>query len=194
MIPSSKKSLSVRVPALGAWLLILLWAGPISTRADDSLLGKKAPDWADVTWINSDPLPLKSLAGKVVLVRWWTAPGCPFCSATAPALNEFYRDYQGRGLEVIGFYHHKSGGPVDLEAVKQHARRFGFQFPLAVDPGWRTLKQWWLNTGDEKWTSVSFLIDRRGIVRHIHPGGQYVKGDQDYAIMKSKIEELLEAK
>jgi len=63
-----------------------------------------------------------------------------------------------------------------------------------VDPEWRTLKQWWLDRGDERWTSVSFLLDRKGVVRHIHPGGQYVKGDKDYDAMKAKIEELLAEK
>ncbi|MEY4940233.1 MAG: hypothetical protein RIQ93_1968, partial [Verrucomicrobiota bacterium] len=84
--------------------------------------------------------------------------------------------------------------PLSVASVKEHAHRFGFEFPVAVDPQWRTLKQWWLNAGGEQWTSVSFLLDRHGVVRHIHPGGQYVKGDADYAAMKAKIEELLREK
>ena len=51
-----------------------------------------------------------------------------------------------------------------------------------------------LDTGDRDFTSVSFLIDCHGVIRHIHPGGQYIKGDKDYAEMKSKIEELLAEK
>jgi hypothetical protein len=38
---------------------------------------------------------------------------------------------------------------------------------------------------------VSFLIDRRGIIRHIHPGGRLAMGEGDYALMRSKIDELL---
>ena len=37
---------------------------------------------------------LDALAGKVVLVRWWTAPTCPYCAATAPALNEFHETFR----------------------------------------------------------------------------------------------------
>jgi hypothetical protein len=33
-----------------------------------------------------------------------------------------------------------------------------------------------------------------GVIRHIHPGGEYVKGDPDYAEMKSQIETLLQEK
>jgi len=190
MIPSLMKWLTFP----GAACLLLLGGGQQAARAGETLLGKRAPEWEAANWLNSTPLRLSGLAGKVVLVRWWTAPGCPYCSATAPALNEFHRDYREQGLAVVGLYHHKSRGPLDLAAVRQHAGRLGFEFPVAIDPDWRTLKRWWLDAGGENWTSVSFLIDRRGIVRHIHPGGQYVKGDPDYAALKAKLEELLAEK
>jgi len=38
---------------------------------------------------------------------------------------------------------------------------------------------------------VSFLIDRKGIIRHIHPGGQYVKGDADYSGLDEMIRKYL---
>jgi peroxiredoxin len=157
-------------------------------------MGQKPPEWGALQWLNREPLQLSDLAGKVVLIRWWTAPACPYCRATAPALNEFYAKYRERGLEVFGFYHHKSPEPLTASAVRQHAARYGFTFPIAIDPEWRALKQWWLHGSDEQWTSVSFLLDRHGVVRHIHPGGQYVVGDKDYALLKAKIEELLEEK
>jgi len=160
----------------------------------DTLLGRNAPDWSGLRWVDSPPVQLPELAGKVVLIRWWTAPGCPYCRATAPALNAFHREYRDRGLAVMGFYHHKSPEPLAPAAVKEHVRRLGFEFPVAIDPEWRNLKKWWLDGGSENWTSVSFLLDRRGVVRHIHPGGQYVKGDEDYRVMKAKIEELLAEK
>lgn len=142
-------------------------------------------------WIHSPPLSLESLRGRVVLVRWWTAPGCPFCAASAPALNELDRLYRDKGLVVIGFYHHKRPIPVDPGEVKEMAERFGFRFPVAIDPEWRTLKRWWLGASGRGWTSVSFLMDRRGIIRYIHPGGAYAPGGADYTELKEKIEELL---
>ena len=180
--------------ALRTWCMLAVAGGTIATGASDSLVGQKAPAWSGVVWLNGAPRELPELAGKVVLIRWWTAPGCPYCRATAPALNEFYEQYRARGLEVIGFYHHKSPEPLEPESVKEHARHFGFKFPIAVDPEWRTLNEWWLHRGAERWTSVSFLLDREGVVRHIHPGGQYVKGDADYRLLRSKIEELLAEK
>jgi thiol-disulfide isomerase/thioredoxin len=179
--------------SLRVCFVLAMAGGTIFADSDKSLLGRRAPDWDGAIWLNSAPVQLPQLAGKVVLIRWWTAPGCPYCRATAPALNEFHAAYRDRGLEVIGFYHHKSTAPLDQKDVMEHARRFGFNFPIAVDPDWQTLKRWWLHN-DERWTSVSFLLDRRGVVRHIHPGGQYVKGDAEYQLLRSKIEELLAEK
>jgi len=162
--------------------------------AQDSLIGTRPSEWNVTNWFNSAPLTLEGLRGKVVLVRWWTAPTCPYCRATAPALNEFHEKYSARGLQVIGFYHHKGNEPLRIEDVKKYSENFGFKFPVAIDPDWKTLRRWWLNHDEAQWTSVSFLLDRKGVIRHIHPGGQYVKGDADYEALKNKIEELLKEK
>src|SRR5205085_8976732 len=113
--------------------------------AGDSPVDTRPPEWEATHWLNSKPLTLEGLAGKVVLVRWWTAPGCPYCAATAPALNELHASYKGKGLVVVGLYHHKSDTPLDPAAVRRSAEKFGFRFPVAIDPGWRTLRRWWLD-------------------------------------------------
>jgi len=94
-------------------------------------------------------------------------------------------------LEVLGIYHHNSDDPLQPANVRKYARQFGFKFPVAVDPDWPTLRRWWLDTGERDWTSVSFLLARQGVIRYVHPGGQYVKGDKVYAQLKKKIVELL---
>jgi thiol-disulfide isomerase/thioredoxin len=176
---------------LASLLSFSLFLACTTLRAGDSPVGTKPPEWQATHWLNSKPLALKDLTGKVVLVRRGTAPGCPYCAATAPALNELHERYKDKGLVVIGLYHHKSGAPLGPAAVKRSAERFGFRFPVAVDPGWRTLRRGWLGTGDRRWTSVSFLIGRGGVVRFVHPGGRYAKGDRAYEALKAKVEELL---
>ena len=156
------------------------------------LIGTRAQEWEVRDWFHSKPLQLENLRGKVVVVRFWTAPACPFCAASAPALNEFYEKYHEQGLEVIGFYHHKSPEPLKTQDVKQYAEKFGFKFSVAIDYDWKTLRNWWLDADERRWTSVSFLIDKEGIIRHIHPGGQYVKGDRDHIQLEAKIQQLLE--
>lgn len=174
-------------------LLLLALLDPTSITAGvDPLIDTRPPDWTISEWLNSPPLDLADLEGRVVLVRWWTAPSCPFCAATAPALNEFWERYRERGLTVIGLYHHKARSPLEIADVERWATDFGFTFPIGIDREWTTLGSWWLETGERSYTSVSFLLDRRGRVRHIHPGGQYAPGEPDHERMQQWIEKLLE--
>jgi hypothetical protein len=65
-------------------------------------------------------------------------------------------------------------GPVSDAVVRSTARKLGFNGPLAVDEHWSTLDRWWLaNHPERNWTSVSFVIDRDGLVRWAHGGGEY---------------------
>jgi peroxiredoxin len=155
------------------------------------LIGTPAPPWEVTDWLNSPPLTLAALKGKVVLIRWFMSTDCPYCTATAPALNELHREFGGRGLIVVGMYHHKNAEPLDVKNVAGWAHDFGFRFPVAVDRDWRTLRRWWLNGGKRDFTSVSFLIDAKGIIRRIHPGGTMALGSKDYDGMKAAIENLL---
>ncbi len=164
---------------------------PRGRRTAADLLGRRPPEWTVSHWRGGPPVRLADLRGKVVLVRWWTAPHCPFCRASAPALNDFHRRYRDRGLVVLGFYHHKSDGRLDAAQVAEWADDLGFEFPTAIDDGWKTLRRWWLDEIPASWTSVTFLLDREGAVRHVHPGGQYVEGDADHAALAAAVEETL---
>ena len=126
-----------------------------------------------------------------MLVRWFTSAECPFCHATAPALNRLHRDYAARGLVVVGMYHHKRPEPLTLDWVRKSVKEYGFQFPVAVDRDWRTLNRWWLDGRKRDFTSVSFLLDRRGVIRRIHPGGSMELGTPDFAAMQAEVERLL---
>lgn len=154
------------------------------------LIGTSAAEWHVSDWFNSVPLSLRQLRGKVVLVRWWTGPECPYCAASAPNLDAWYNWYHAKGLEIIGFYHHKSPTPLTREHVQRLVERYPFRFPVAIDPDWRTLKRWWLEGHDRAWTSVSFLIDQQGVIRYIHPGGSY--SEKDVQEIESMIQGLLE--
>jgi len=155
------------------------------------LIGTRPDSWTFDTWLNSAPLELSKLRGKVVLIRWWTAPGCPYCAASADALENWWRKYQDKGLVVIGAYHHKADTPLTREHVEAESKRLGFTFPVAIDRNWKTLRTWWLNRTDRGWTSVTFLIDRTGTIRFIHGGGAYVKGDPGYESLERALIESL---
>jgi peroxiredoxin len=166
-------------------------ASNVASREGAELVGTRPPEWQADAWTTPAPLTLAGLRGKVVLARWWTA-GCPFCEASAPALRDMDRRFGPRGLAVIGFYHHKGDGPLDLAVVRETASRYGFTFPLAVDTDWRTLDRWWAPRDNRRtFTSVSFLLDRRGVIRLVHPGGQYVRGDGVLEEIERTVEALL---
>ena len=164
------------------------------------LIGTKAVGWEAAEWLTSEPLRLEDLHGKVVLVRWWTET-CPYCSRSAPALNEFHARYADRGLIVIGMYHPKPmGRPITADEIREAARMRGFRFPIAADRDWSVLRNWWLDARTRTATSVSFLIDRRGVIRHVHPGPAFhrepASGDErprrDFLELERMIDQLLD--
>lgn len=158
----------------------------------ESLVGAKAPEWEVGTWINSRPLTLKELRGKVVLIRWWTGPGCPYCIASGPILSDLDKRYRKKGLIVIGFYHPKSERPVNRSEVAQLATELGMAFPIAIDAEWKTLNRYLLDQfPDAPFTSVSFLIDREGIIRYIHPGGTITA--QEGKDLESRVIQLMDS-
>ena len=167
--------------------------GPNADTMDVSAtIGAPAPGWDLATWFNGPPRRLDDLRGQVVLVRWFMSAECPYCSATAPSLVALHDAYAVRGLTVVGLYHHKSEGPLVVDDVRSLVTdHYGFRFPVAIDDDWKTLRRWWLDAHPKSWTSVSFLVDRRGTIRFMHLGGEYAPDSQDYAQMRRWIEALL---
>lgn len=167
-----------------------------------ALLGQPAPDWPAKPaeeWVQGGPLTLTQLRGKVVLVRFFTARDCPYCSATAPALNAFHREFAARGLVVVGLYTPKPRPrPVPPAEVSAEVEAYGFDFPVAIDADWSALRTLWLDrVPDAGFTSASLLLDRQGRLRHVHPGGAFAKDAsdpaqrKDYAAMRKAILTLL---
>ena len=146
-------------------------------------IGVAAPDLKLKDWLNSPPLEINDLKGKVTLIRWWTDT-CDLCAATAPALRKLQSEYGSQGLQVIGIFHPKPPGDWSVPRVQRAAARFQFSFPLALDGDWSALKRWWLNGAERSATSVSFIVDKHGVIRYVHPGGEFhdSNGDSDHAV------------
>lgn len=141
------------------------------------LIGRPAPDWAFTRWVRGPERSLQDFRGRVVLVRWWT-DGCRFCRSTLPVLERLRREHRD-DLVVIGAYHPKPE-PRDVsdQRILQVARQLGFDGPIAFDRDWRTLDRYWFEGHpDRNWTSVSFLMDRDGVIRWVHGGGEYHPSD-----------------
>lgn len=164
------------------------------------MLDRPARAWSFTRWVDTAPLTLEGLRGKVVLVRWFNT-GCRFCGNTLPGLETLRTRYAAQGLVVVGVFHPKPVGKVNDGFVRRTARKLGFYGPIAVDEDWSTLNRWWLaNHPGRNWTSVSFLVDRDGVVRWAQGGGEYHPSDDPrhatcaarYAELERTIRRLLE--
>ena len=160
------------------------------------LIGTKAPSLSGLKWLSSEPLQIEDLKGNVVLIRFWLV-GCPFCENTAPSLVELNNKYRDRGLKVIGIHHPKSERTMDEQLVLSVARQFGYDFPIAQDNDWKVINDYWLSGKKRSYTSSTFLIDKEGVIRLVHDGGEFYKSrdNQDansaYRAIDKKIAELL---
>jgi peroxiredoxin len=161
------------------------------------LIGAKAPSLKGLKWLNTKPLTIEDLSGKVVLIRFWLV-GCPLCTRTAPSLVELNEKYSQKGLVVIGIHHPKSERTRNPDLVLRQAKVFGFNFPIAQDNDWKVINSYWLNGKNRSYTSVSFLLDKDGRIRLINDGGEFYRSDENpeansaFLAIDKKIQELLD--
>jgi thiol-disulfide isomerase/thioredoxin len=134
------------------------------------LIGGQAPEFVGLDWLNCRPLTLSALKGYPILIRFWLT-NCGLCQASAPALNYLNETYRPDGLVVIGIHHPKSTDVMERQAVTRAARDLGFNFPVAMDNQWQTIKRFWTGT-PRRFTSSTFLIDRDSRIAWVHPGGK----------------------
>ena len=87
---------------------------------------------------------------------------------------------------------------MDTELVRRQADLFGFKFPIAQDSSWKTINAYWLTGNKKSFTSSIFLIDKKGIIRFIHDGGEFFESDTEfkqniaYQTIDGKIKVLLD--
>lgn len=164
------------------WQLAVFGASSGSQEGQDRI-GVAAPEFNLQHWVNSPPLEIRNLRGKVLLIRWWTDT-CDLCAATAPALRKLQQEYGSQGFQVIGIFHPKPAGDWSVQRMQEAAARFQFTFPVALDGDWNVLKRWWLNGAQRDYTSVSFIVDKHGVIRYVHPGGEFHEsnGEPEHAV------------
>jgi len=127
---------------------------------------------ADGAWINSPPLTLSQLRGKVVLIDFWTY-SCINCLRTLPHLKAWYAAYHPKGLVIIGVHTPEFAFEHVTSNVRAAVKRLGITYPVMQDNDYKT----WDNYDNAYWPA-EYLIDRNGHVRHTHFGeGEYSTTD-----------------
>ncbi|HEY8646094.1 MAG TPA: cytochrome c biogenesis protein DipZ [Gaiellaceae bacterium] len=123
---------------------------------------------ADGDWINSKPLKLEQLRGKVVLIDFWTY-SCINCLRTLPHLKAWDATYRDKGLVIIGVHTPEFAFEHVSSNVRSAVQRLGIRYPVVQDNRYKT----WDNYANQYWPA-EYLIDRNGHVRHTHFGeGEY---------------------
>ena len=165
-------------PAVGLLTLGLLVLGLHPTHA---LVGREAPGVTSPAWINSHPLGVDALRGKVVLVEFWTF-GCYNCRNVEPKIKEWHQRYAKQGLVVIGVHSPEFAYEKNVDAVKEYIQDHGITYPVAVDNDFVN----WRRFGNRYWPCI-YLVDKRGVIRHIRAGeGGYVKTE---AVIRALLNE-----
>jgi thiol-disulfide isomerase/thioredoxin len=133
-----------------------------------------APELTGLTeWINSEPLTLAGLRGKVVLVHFWTF-GCINCIHVQPYVKAWYERYADAGFVVLGVHTPELSFERDIDNVREAVANASVTFPVAFDPSFGT----WQAYGNHYWPAFYF-VDKAGRIRHVHFGeGDYEGSEQ----------------
>jgi cytochrome c biogenesis protein CcdA/thiol-disulfide isomerase/thioredoxin len=139
-----------------------------------------APDFTGIdNWLNSKPLTLASLHGKVVLVDFWTY-SCINCIRTLPYLESWYQKYAADGFVIVGVHSPEFAFEHDTSNVEAAIARFGITYAVAQDNEFKT----WSAYNNVYWPA-HYLIDANGNIRAEH------FGEGAYAETEDQIRELL---
>jgi thiol-disulfide isomerase/thioredoxin len=148
--------------------------GTITRVQIDKTQLKLAPELTKISgYINSKPITLADLRGKVVLVDFWTY-SCINCIRTIPYLNSWYEKYADDGLVIVGVHTPEFEFEKDYNNVKGAVERFGIKYPVAQD----NEKQTW-NAYENRYWPRKYLIDSEGYIRYDHIGeGAYTETEK----------------
>jgi len=144
----------LRTTLLGAILVIFT----VSTLAASSLEGQAAPDFV-LRSATGENLRLSEYRGDVVLINFW-ATWCGPCRQEMPLLDDLYGRYQRVGFNLLGINIDE-----DSRRAMQMVQELGVNFPVLFDENKEVSKLYEVEA-----MPVTILVDREGIVRHVHHG------------------------
>jgi cytochrome c biogenesis protein CcdA/thiol-disulfide isomerase/thioredoxin len=126
-----------------------------------------------VQWLNSPPLTMEALKGKVVLVDFWTY-SCINCLRAIPYVRAWAEKYRDQGLVVIGVHAPEFAFEKNVDNVRKAVSDLRIDYPVAIDNDyaiWRAFQnQYW---------PAHYFIDAQGRIRHHHFGeGDYVGSER----------------
>jgi thiol-disulfide isomerase/thioredoxin len=148
----------------------------------------RAPEFthtSSTSWINTAPLTIDGLRGRVVLIEFWTFD-CINCRRTLPWLKSVHEKYASAGLTIVGVHTPEFAHERDVGNIREAIRREGIQYAVMVDNDY----SYWNAFGNRYWPAI-YLVDRNGriaatTIGEVHHGT--ARGDE----LESRIKNLLD--
>lgn len=133
----------------------------------------KAPEIVGVEdWINSEPLKLADLKGKVVIVDFWTY-SCINCIRTLPYLSSWYEKYKDDGFVIVAMHSPEFAFEKVKSNVENAVKEYNIKYPVALDNNFSTWRAY-----ENRYWPASYFIDRNGNIVHTHFGeGNYEENE-----------------
>jgi cytochrome c biogenesis protein CcmG, thiol:disulfide interchange protein DsbE len=125
---------------------------------------------------SGNDIDLASLKGKVVLIDFW-ASWCAPCKQEMPVLERLYQKYKKDGLVIVAV-------SVDKEDsnVSDFLKQVRVTFPIVHDRDHKVADRF-----KPPRMPSSYIVDRKGVVRHVHGGFR----PDDAAALEAEIKALL---
>ena len=167
-------------------ILFVVASGRGAVAQEPAAMRVPAPELRGISeWINSKPVELKDLKGKVVVLHFWTF-GCINCVHNLPHYAKWHEDFAEKGMTVIGIHTPETAAEKKIDTVRKKVVSKEIKYAVAVDGSAKTWAAW----GNLMWPCI-YLIDKKGDVRYRWDGELNWKNIKGEAVMRKKIEELL---
>jgi thiol-disulfide isomerase/thioredoxin len=131
----------------------------------DIIPAESAPEFKEIAgWANSQPLSIRGLLGKVILLDCWTYT-CIFCLRTIPVMKRLQAKYGKYGLQVVQAHSAEYHFAKEPAHINRAISAYGISEPVAFDTNNKT----WEAYGNMYWPK-HVLIDHNGFIRYEHAG------------------------
>lgn len=156
--------------------LVALTPSPATTSSGEPPV---APEFKGIgTWLNSEPLTMETLRGRVVLVDFWTYT-CINCLNHLPYVQEWHERYREQGLVVVGVHTPEFAFEKSTKKVQAAIARLQIRHPVAQDNDYAT----WKAFNNHYWPAL-YLIDKQGRIVYSHFGeGQYEETERAIQVL-----------
>ncbi len=138
-----------------------------------SAKGIPAPEIISPTWINSGPLKMEELRGKVVMVEFWTF-GCWNCRNIEPYVKKWNQKYEKDGLVVIAVHSPEFDHEKEVARVKDYVKDNKIPYAVPIDNDFKN----WRKYRNRYWPTL-YVIDKKGTIQYTRIGeGAYEQTEQ----------------